>query len=194
MIEVLLVAVIFLIILFVVLTVMHRGMTFFWTASASASLQENARKALDRMAADLRGTGLSIITDSLGQPLEEGEDYQEIRFRRNPGYRNPDIPWDEGEAIIYRFAYREGEEINNGTDDDGDGLIDEGVLVRAEDVDFESIDDDDYVEMTHNVKEGGLTFTLDGSKIVIWVELEDINYHQRRFEVSDKTTVYLRNP
>jgi len=164
LIEVLLVAAIFLIILFMALTVMHRGMTFFWTASASASLQENARKALDRMATDLRGTGLSIITDSLGQPLVEGEDYQEIRFRRNPGYRNPDIPWDEGEAIIYR--------------------LDEGVLVR--------IENGDPTEIVHNVE--ALSFTLQGSKIVIRVELEDIDYNRRRLEVSEETTVYLRNP
>ena len=178
MIEVLLVAAIFLIILFVVLTVMLRGMSFFWTASASAALQENARKALDRMATDLRGTGLSIITDSLGQPLVEGEDYQEIRFRRNPGYENTEIHWEEGEAIIYR--------------------LDEGVLERSE-IDPKDLNDpnDDVVtdaEITHNVKEGGLSFTLQGSQIVIRVELEDIDYNRRRLEVSEETTVYLRNP
>lgn len=176
---------IFLIILLVVLTVADRGTKFYHTASTSASLLEAARKGLDRMATDLRGTGLSIITDGLGQPLVEGVAYQEIHLRRNPGYEDTGIPWDEGEAIIYRFEY-EAQEPDNGVDDDNDGLIDEGVLVRVE--------NGSPAQIVRNVKEGGLSLTLQGSQMVMRVELEDIDENHRRLEVSAETTVYLRNP
>ena len=185
LVEVTVAAAIFLIILLVAFTIVDRGVKYYYTTSAVGSLQEAARKALDRMATDLRGTGLSIITDSLDQPLVEGVAYQEIHLRRNPGYENTEIPWEEGEAIIYRFEY-EAAETDNGTDDDGDGLIDEGILVRVE--------DSSSAEIAHNVKEGGLSFTLQGSKIVIRVELEDIDDNQRKLEVSEETAVYIRNP
>ena len=38
------------------------------------------------------------------------------------------------------------------------------------------------------------SFTLQGSEIVIRVELEDIDDNQRKLEVSAETTLYLRNP
>ncbi|KPJ62337.1 MAG: hypothetical protein AMS15_04295 [Planctomycetes bacterium DG_23] len=183
--EIVVVMAIFLIILLMVFAVADRGTKFYYTASALASLQETGRKALDRMATDLRGTGLSIVTDSQGQPLVQGLSYQEIRFRRNPGYGNDGIPWDEGEAIVYRFDYDTGE-TDNEVDDDGDGLIDEGVIVRVE--------DGSPAEIAHNVKEGGLSFILQGSRIVMTVELQDIDENRRSLEASVDTIVYLRNP
>jgi type II secretory pathway pseudopilin PulG len=115
------------------------------------SLETQAREALERFTTDLRQTRFTTVKDGSKNPvaLFDNPDpknsahapyfYKEILFRI-PGHgnqsfdpvafkSNPDMFLSR--RITYRWQLAPGE-IANGKDDNHDGLIDEGVIVRVE--------------------------------------------------------------
>jgi hypothetical protein len=94
--------------------------------SASAGLETRSRRALTRVASELVGTSLGVLLpDPAGDFGTESQSYAK--------------PVDfTGGAIVYGPTQRlewqlEPGELDDGSDQDGDGLVDEGVLVLVRD-------------------------------------------------------------
>lgn len=90
--------------------------------SASARVQNDARRALDRVAAELENGGFGTL---LPNPLAIAAD--DMAFQVATGVDAATGAILFGPSTRLRVVYEPGE-ANNGLDDDGDGLIDEGCL------------------------------------------------------------------
>ena len=95
------------------------------TGVAVAELDARALRALDRVCDSLKSTSADMATPQSVAPFFGTE----LEFQRALG-ANPDgtIAWSPVER--YELEY---DEADNGADDDGDGLVDEGRLVWIED-------------------------------------------------------------
>jgi len=116
-------------VLFLVLSLLvAKGQSHYHTGSALASLQAQSRRAVDEVAREVRETGEDVLFDAKGFPLVDGVTYHTVILRRNAGYLGG-IVW--GEMIAYTFRYAQNE-LADGVDNDNDGLVDEGEIVRME--------------------------------------------------------------
>lgn len=101
------------------------------STSASAGLETRSRRALTRVANELVGTSLGVLVpDPAGDFGTQSQSYAKpVAFA--------------GGAIVFGPTQRlewqmEPGELDDGADQDGDGLVDEGVLVLVRDADGES--------------------------------------------------------
>jgi len=96
--------------------------------SATVRTQSDSRRALDRIATELENGGLGTLT-----PNPIGVAAPSLMFQVVTGIDvATDLPVLENPSRL-QFLYESGE-TNNGLDDDGDGLIDEGRVVMTRDV------------------------------------------------------------
>jgi len=86
-----------------------------------------AQRSGARVVAGLEGA----IAESLDPPLEDGESTSDLRFRHVLGLVGTAVQW--GPLTRLAFEYAEGE-LDDGADNNGDGLVDEGVLVFTRDM------------------------------------------------------------
>lgn len=91
--------------------------------SAVAQVQNDARRTLDRVAAELENGGFGTLL-----PNPVGVAVDDLVFQAATGIDGATGALLFGNSNRLRFVYETGE-MNNGLDDDGDGLIDEGCLV-----------------------------------------------------------------
>lgn len=91
--------------------------------SAQSRVQADTRRAVDRIAAELENCGLSTLT-----PVPTNVAAIDLVFQGSTGVDAATglITW--GNSTRLQLLYEVGE-INNGLDDDGDGLVDEGRVV-----------------------------------------------------------------
>ena len=82
----------------------------------------DCRRALDRVATELATSGLTVLNPTPSAPF--GSDT--LTFRQSTGVNAGAITW--GPQVRLAFEYEPGE-IDDGTDNNGNGLIDEGQLV-----------------------------------------------------------------
>ena len=85
------------------------------------------RRALDRVASELLSVGTEeLLPDPTGQ-----FGTSTLLFRKAVGLNGLQVVWGDQNRIAFEY---EPEETNDGTDEDGDGLIDEGRVVLVHDV------------------------------------------------------------
>jgi prepilin-type N-terminal cleavage/methylation domain-containing protein len=96
------------------------------SAHRRSSLEAELRRALDRAARELVDTGEDVLVPDPTGLLGTGD----LLFRRPLGVDGDEIEW--GPALRLAFESEEGE-ANDGADNDGDTLVDEGLLVFTRD-------------------------------------------------------------
>ena len=90
--------------------------------SSAAMVQNEARRALDRISSEFENAGFGTL---LPNPLGLASD--DLAFQVATGVNPADGTLLFGTSNRLRFVYEPGE-ANNGLDDDGDGLVDEGCI------------------------------------------------------------------
>ncbi|HET6202177.1 MAG TPA: hypothetical protein VFI25_05175 [Planctomycetota bacterium] len=93
---------------------------------------ERTNRLADRIDREVRTAGVSTlrVQGGLGlAPPVESTDYSEMQFQRATGFTTAGVVY--GGAISLQFNLEPGETAN-GTDDDGDGLVDEGTITLQE--------------------------------------------------------------
>jgi len=108
------------------LLVVSRGSSTAQSGMEHQSLEALARRTLDRMARELSGAGSGTLTPAPVAPW--GSDH--VTFQCVAGYAAGAVQWDV--PASFSLELDEGE-LDNGTDDDGDGLVDERQLVYTRD-------------------------------------------------------------
>ena len=137
----------------VILTVALGSLTLFTRTSSSAlhsgasqtELDAQLRRVLRQVSAELLPSGLSVITP---QPFP-AEGGSEITYRRSEGQINGRIRW--GAPRRFAFALENGE-LDDGLDNNGNGLADEGVLRWTIDL---GLPTEQTVTLCHGVRELG---------------------------------------
>jgi hypothetical protein len=88
-----------------------------------SELDQRAHSMLEEIAEVLLYSGQQIIEPAPVAPLSTAK----ITFQESAGFAEGKTLW--GDPIVVELLYDSGEQ-NNGNDDNGNGLIDEGVLVK----------------------------------------------------------------
>ena len=104
-------------------SVLDSSKSTYGRGSAMAQVQNEARRTLDRVAAELENGGFGTLL-----PNPVGVAIDDLVFQTATGIDAATGALLFGNSSRLRFVYETGE-MNNGLDDDGDGLIDEGCLV-----------------------------------------------------------------
>jgi hypothetical protein len=118
------------------------GQSAYRTSSVVADLDGSARRALRRVADEL-----TTIDGANMFPNPTGDGTDNLTFTQATGVVNGAVVW--GPTTSVAFEYEIGE-VDDGQDNDGDGLIDEGVLAFTRDVGGAS---EKRVVLCHNVRE-----------------------------------------
>lgn len=78
------------------------------------------------------GTGFDGTERVASHPSDEDTTASSVEFQVRTGLTG--VPADDwGSQITFELVEEEGEDSDNGVDDDGDGIVDEQVLVRTQD-------------------------------------------------------------
>ncbi|MGH7151044.1 MAG: hypothetical protein ACREIU_10115 [Planctomycetota bacterium] len=201
--EVLVTAVPLLVFLAGVYAVFGPGCGAYPSETGIAEVEAQARRLVDRLAQEFQGAGVGTL-DAVGS-LERGA--RETTFRRNQGFSGGAVQW--GPTARLRFVREPGEE-DNGIDDDGDGLVDEGILELRRDLGAEG---DPSVTLSRGVgeflagesgnglddngnglvDEPGLCLTLEGRLLTVRVTLERPDGTGSVLRGSAEASVFLRN-
>ncbi len=185
-----------------VLTVSTRSRDAFQRSVANAEVLSLSRGALDRIAGELVAARVDnlvpAVTTALGSSSIEFDVAQD---------------WVAGAAQWGRVRIswvRSPAELDNGIDDDGNGLIDEGDVVRVSDPggpDEQSVvlvrgvselfpgEQSNLADDNDNglVDEAGLCFTVDGRTVGLRLSVERLGPDGRLLARSFETRVVLRN-
>jgi hypothetical protein len=97
------------------------------TGTAAALLGDRSADAMERLFVELRTAELESLTPD---PLPDLA-VDELTYRTAIGFEDNEVIWSTDRRL--GFEYAAGEE-DNGLDDNGNGLVDEGVVVLTEDV------------------------------------------------------------
>lgn len=160
----------------VIYSVLWGSQETFSAGTKLAHLQERARIAVDAMANELRNTGAGKVatTGYNGSTA--------ITFQVNSGLLGGAVLWST--PIVYRFEFESGE-LQNGQDDNGNGLVDEGKVVRVQ--------NGASVTITDDVMFTGLSFNLVGNRLEIQLVLVGRDLQGRPISARVETSVSLRN-
>ena len=179
------------------------GTGTFRSSVANESVNGKLRRAIQRIAKELSGSATSTLVPTPFAPLGSSS----LTFQQATGYENGAAVW--GPSVQFQFEYAP-QELDNGVDDDGNGLIDEGILVRIENpgaanesrtlictgVSEYALDEipnglDDNGDGF--VDERGVAFALDGDALTVRITIEHMGLEQEVLQQSSETTVLLRN-
>lgn len=174
------------------------------TGVTHANLEASARRALERLGRELASARASSVAGLAEAPLWQPE----LVFDRLGSMRPGDgrIVWD---ACRAQFRHEPGE-TDNGRDDDGDGLVDEGELVLV--LDAGGAAENPLVlargvrelaegELANGlddnanglVDENGVAFARDGRDLRLYLTLEGLARDGARVTRSLETTIWARN-
>jgi len=170
---------------------------------ARGSIEGLARRMLDRMASELVGA----VADSLDPNPAAPYGSSSLTFQRIGAYAGGALQW--GELVTFAVALDDGE-LDDGTDNDGDGLVDElklvmtrkeegaeatssvlvhGVRELLEGETANGLDDND-----NGLKdEAGLSFEREGGRLVVRLSLEQHSREGGALVRTLQTSVRLRN-
>jgi len=171
--------------------------------STSAHLEALVVRVLDRIEDRLRASARATITPALSAPFSSNR----IDFQRTVGYAGGAVTWSPTERI--GFQYRPGE-IDNGKDDDGDGLIDDGRVVWTQNVGLANQTSTDWAdgvseylqgEIQNNlddnrnglVDECGLCFAVDATSVVVRLTLQDLSSDGVLLTKTAEKRIFFRN-
>ena len=122
--------------------VTRTGSAAYRNAMAGIQLEQNLHRALDRAMTELEATG----SDYLDPPPVDGLAYKRLEYQHLLLQGTNVVP---GPTSRLAFEYETGE-IDDGIDNNGNGLIDEGVLVLIRNV---GLTTQQRVVLCHNVRE-----------------------------------------
>jgi hypothetical protein len=140
-----------------------------------SSIQDSAQAVVSRIIDEVQQSGSATFF-----PAPNNTD--NLTFQKCAGYAGGAIQW--GNAITYAFQYDTGE-VDDGVDNNGNGLIDEGIIVRTE--------NGQSITIAHWVREGGLLFTLNGDILTVQLALERLDSEGRMYDTVVATGVDIKN-
>jgi len=175
----------------------------FRTGMAQTRLMQRSRRAVDQIVTELTSAGRGTISPPLAAPLGGAQ----IDFQRNEGWAGGAVQWSP--TVRFSFEYVPGE-ADNGLDDNGNGLVDEGQLVRTldpggaaqETVLLQGISELLEGEIANGaddngnglIDEGGLSFVLDGNELIVRMTVVQPGLDDEVDLVTIATSVALMNP
>jgi hypothetical protein len=174
----------------------HQGMT-------SANLESHSRRGIDRVAEQFGDAGRDTLNPLPLAPLGT----ERLDFRRSTGAVGGVIQWGPTQRIEFRYDVGE---VNDGNDNDNDGLIDEGRVVLIENLGLvnettrtlcpdvaEFLDGEVPNGADDNgnglVDEGGFVLEMSGETLVIRMTLQDVDNEGREITNTVETSVWIRN-
>lgn len=171
----------------------------------AAHLEKLAHGALDEIAASLRAADAEAITPT-GIQAPFSSDF--LEFRRSVGFTGGVVVWSDPQRFALQY---ESDDPDNGLDDDGDGMIDEAVLVRIENPGqpgerrhvvcrwlretLEGETPDNGLDDNGNqlLDEAGLCFERDEERLIVRLTLERPDGAGRLVQHTAERAVVLRN-
>lgn len=164
-----------------VITVLRSSMRACQVGSTAGHLEALLNRALDHIAERLQASSHTAVVPALASPFSSPQ----IDFQRSVGYAGGAVTWSPTERIA--FQYRPGE-VDDGIDNDGDGIVDDGQVVWTRDVGLPSetstVLADGVTEFLQGetlnnkddngnglIDERGLCFTVDASSVVVRLTL-----------------------
>ena len=179
------------------------GIGVFNASNSQTILGERAQRVLDRIGEEVSKTGAGFYFPDPGEELGTAA----LSFQQVTGLTGTEADW--GPLMMIAFEYENGE-INNGADDNGNGLIDEGVVVMTQDVGGA---EQTRVVLCHGVSEflageisngeddngnilrdeEGLSFQRFGNMMTIYLTVELIDRDGNLIQRTLETSVRLRN-
>lgn len=155
----------------------------FESGSTIQELDQGGRRTLDRLTERLQGSAAANITPpGMVAPLNTST----IDFQQAIGLAGDDLVWANPERIRFEYSPTD---ANDGLDNDGNGLIDDGVIVWIQNADMadesrtvlcRGVMENLEGEIPNNnqddngnglVDEAGLSFDLDGDWIRVWITI-----------------------
>ncbi len=180
--EVMIAATILAIMLLAMMVVLMASQDTFNTLATRASTQMRIQGALDRLVKEMRlGSQGNVSTGSPPTYLVEGHAYDNVTIVPVTGVMGGSTLL--GPSVTYRFELDANEVATPGADGDGDGLIDEGRLIRT-------------AEGTDTVLCGRVTglifiFSSDQLRISLTASAVDDNGYEHRF--TGDSSISFRN-
>jgi prepilin-type N-terminal cleavage/methylation domain-containing protein len=184
LIEVMVVTVILTIVIGGIFEILHSGLTTYNEGSIMTEVQTHARRIMDAVAGEIQGAGVSTLYPV---PPATGTGTDTIDFQIASGYSGGSVLWSD--VITIAFEYETGES-NDCVDNNGNGLIDEGVVTRTV---TPAAGTPQTRILGHWVKEGGLAFNLNGDLLTITLTLEKPGYRDEPWKTTLVTAVKLKN-
>ena len=202
MIEMVIVAAIFAIVMNSAVTTMRSGQKSFEQSVSSTVLSSRANRVLNRIARRMTSGGSSVLDQLDSAPLSEDS----VTFQDIQGFSNGAPIWSDDVQIL--LEYDEGE-TDNDIDDDGDGLIDECRIVQVESgtggdqrvviaksvAEFLEGEEPNLADDNGNglEDERGLCFTRQNNTVIIRVSLQRVDVNGAVDTRTVQTSVALRN-
>ncbi|MFH1023173.1 MAG: hypothetical protein V1809_07265 [Planctomycetota bacterium] len=164
-------------IMFVIGSVLKTAQNNFYLGMTLSGIQDQSRWAVDKIATEVQQGGVATF---LPDPGVEGT--TTLTFQKSAGVTGGVITW--GTAITYAFQYETGE-TNDGLDNNSNGLVDEGMVVRIEGTQTSVI--------TRWVKEGGFLLTRSGNILSIQLDLQRSDGEGRLLSARTISSVIVKN-
>lgn len=180
-----------------------RSSAAYRTSDSRANIGTEARRALHFALEDLSSSGPNVLQVDPG-----AEGGSTIDYRMATEFTAGAIVWSELRRLA--FEYETGE-LDDGLDNNGNGLIDEGILVFTRGV---GDPDQKRVVLCHNVSEflegevpdgvndentnglvdeAGFSISRNGSSITVALSLEEIDSDGNYFQRTLSSTTTMRN-
>jgi len=183
--EVMIVTTILVVIVGGIFQVLSAGLNAYNSGTVLVDVQGLARRTMEGMIREVQGAGLSTVSPTPPLPGQTGT--STITFQQATGYSGGSVTW--GDTITVAFAYVDGES-DNGADDNGNHLVDEGVVTLTIDDGEGGITNE---TIGYWVKEGGLQFNLSGALLTITLEVERYEPRGELMQALLSTTVKIKN-
>jgi len=175
----------------------------FRSAHSLGSLETRSRQSISRVVSELNGTGADMIWPDPSTDFGTAS----LNFRKAVGVTDGAIDW--GPVTTIAFAYSDGE-LDDGIDNNGNGLIDEGMITMSRNVgeanetqtvicrdvaEFFPGETDNGADDNGNGvwDERGFNAHQDGDMLTIRMALVDLDAAGRIMNRTSTTSVRLRN-
>jgi len=203
MVEMMIVTVVFVILMGTFAVVSVTSHDTFQESSSSSAVDQSLRQALIRVSSELR-----VIAGSRMNPDPADQfGVAQIDFRQAVGIAGGKIQW--GENTRLGFEYAPGE-VDDGVDNDGNGLVDDGVIVLTRDLGGpnqqravlctgvrEGVLGDPVNGLDDNANgvtdEGGFNLQRVGDAMIIRLSIEGPGLDGATIQRTGQTSVRLRN-
>ena len=171
--------------------------------STAGHLEAVVNRTLDKIADRLQASSHTTVVPSLATPFSSPQ----IDFQRTTGFVAGVVVWSPTERIGFQLRPTE---VNNGVDDDGDGIVDDGRVAWTQDVGLASQSTavwadgvTEYLqgELQNNlddnanglIDEAGLCFTVDVSSVVVRLTLQSRSVNGVLITKTVQKRVFFRN-
>ena len=182
LIELMIVLVIFAIISATALSLLVTSQNTYSSGITIANLENQARTVVEQLVNEIQQSSVSRLSPA---PPALPEYLDAMTYQINTGYNTGtgSIQWST--PISLSFQYADGE-TDDGLDNNSNGMIDEGFLVRTRDGATERV--------TYYVQDDGFRLSLERNKLRIFLALQNTDNRGNILETSVETVVELKNP